>query len=148
MHENDHGRSFEGQPAKSADDIRRLLTFIHQANPPRSAGPYAAGLPDAERNAITEVSRLRQPESRQRKRQVRNRAYYRNLLLAKSTFIGGFSGGLLGFNIGVAAPIMAGWQVVIPLTAALGLLLGSATGIAMVRSNVVRRRADLFTRLT
>lgn len=139
---------FEGKPAKSIDDIRRLLTSIHQASPPRPAGRDGDGLPDAERRAVRADSVLRQPALRQQQRSVRNRAYYRNLLLAKGTVVGAFSGGLLGFNIGVAAPIAVGWHVAIPLAAVLGLFFGSAIGIVLARSDVVRRRMDLFTRRT
>jgi hypothetical protein len=144
MNERDHHSSFEGKPAKSVDEIRRLLTSIHQANPLRPAGPYAGGLLRGEPRKVRAASGLRPTELRQLERFVRNPAYYRNLLLSKGTFLGAYSGGLLGFNIGVAAPIIAGWPVAIPLAAVLGLLFGSAAGIVMARNGIVRRRIDLF----
>ena len=144
MNRDDNHPWLNSKPPKSAGDIRAILKSIHNANDPKPVGPYAKGLPKDELLALRSSLQQVQPIRHVQENEIRDSNYYRRLLLDKSAVAGGFTGGLLGVNLGIAIPIIVGWIALLPLSITIGLIVGCLSGIVTAQLRVIRRRVDLF----
>ena len=139
MNRKDDQPQLGGKPPKSADEIRSVLTAIHNTNARTNAGHRrkAATVPS---RFVTRSIRPTLPAPIR----TRDAKFYRRLLRDQSKIIGAVAGGLIVANIAFATACMLALTAVIPLLVVLGLLIGSFTGIAVARHRVIQKRVDLF----
>ena len=139
MNRNDDQPKLGGKPPKSADEIRSVLTAIHNTNARTNAARRykAATVPT---RLVTRPIRPTLPAPIR----TRDARFYRRLLRDQSKIIGAVAGGLIVANIAFATASMLAFAAVIPLFVVLGLLIGSFIGIAVARHCVIQKRADLF----
>ncbi len=136
-HDDDHSYR-NGGWTKSGDEIRALLTSIHEANRPHPSGLFAERVPGRDSQGPRPIaqSMARKPN--------RDSRYYRRLLLAKSAIAGGFIGSLLGANLGKALPVISGAGHFVLSSILLWITIGCLAGIVIAQSRVIERRVDLF----
>ena len=142
---------FSGKPPKSSAHIRRILKSIHNANETPHPGPYIRGFPPLERKLVAASAIRQTPATRPRlihaDSRPRTAAYYRELLMRRGGFAGGFVGLLQCLNVGLALPIILGNLWLFAFAPFVASLCGCAVGLSTARVTIVERRRDLFGQL-